>query len=160
MRRKLIESDRLDCVLGLGPNLFFNSPMEACVVICRPEKPHERRGRVLFIDAVNGIARERAYSFLRTKHQQRIADAYHAFIDQPGFCRVASLKQIAGNGHSLSIPLYVKRPKADTGKPEDQRTLREVWDDWEQDGRAFWQQMDALVETLDGLVAEQEVRGE
>ncbi len=35
MRRRLIESDRLDCVLGLGPNLFFNSPMEACVVICR-----------------------------------------------------------------------------------------------------------------------------
>lgn len=42
MRRKLIESDRLDCVLGLGPNLFFNSPMEACVVICRTQKPAER----------------------------------------------------------------------------------------------------------------------
>ncbi len=42
MRRKLIESDRLDCVLGLGPNLFFNSPMEACVVVCRARKPPER----------------------------------------------------------------------------------------------------------------------
>ena len=160
MRRKLIESDRLDCVLGLGPDLFFNSPMEACVVICRAEKPAERRGRVLFIDAVNEIARERAYSFLRPKHQQRIADAYHAFTDQPGFCRVADLAQIAGNAHSLSIPLYVKRPKAETDNPGDQRSLREVWDDWEQDGRTFWQQMDALVETLDGLVAEQEVRDE
>ncbi|WP_058556007.1 class I SAM-dependent DNA methyltransferase [Thiohalocapsa sp. ML1] len=159
MRRKLIESDRLDCVLGLGPNLFFNSPMEACVVICRAQKPPERQGRVLFIDAVNEIARERAYSFLKPEHQQRIADAYHAFTDQPGFCRVASLEQIAGNGHSLSIPLYVKRSLirsgADTGKPADQRSLREVWDDWEQDGRAFWQQMDALVKTLDGLIADQ-----
>ncbi|ESQ12563.1 MAG: hypothetical protein N838_16605 [Thiohalocapsa sp. PB-PSB1] len=36
------------------------------------------------------IARERAYSFLRPEHQQRIADTYHAFADQPGFCRVAS----------------------------------------------------------------------
>lgn len=106
------------------------------------------------------IARERAYSFLRPEHQQRIADTYHAFADQPGFCRVASLAQIADNAHSLSIPLYVKRPTAETDKPEDQRTLREVWDDWAQDGRAFWQQMDALVETPDGLVAEQEVRGE
>ena len=35
MRRKLIEADLIECVLGLGPNLFYNSPMEACVVICR-----------------------------------------------------------------------------------------------------------------------------
>lgn len=156
MRQKLIESDRLDCVLGLGPNLFFNSPMEACVVICRASKPPERQSRVLFIDAVNEIARERAYSFLKPHHQSRIADAYHAFADEPGFCRVADLAQIAAHGHSLSIPLYVKRAKADTGKPEDQRSLREVWDDWEQDGRAFWQQMDALIETLDGLTLERE----
>jgi len=40
----------------------------------------------------------------------------------------------------------------ETGKPEDQRTLREVWDDREQEGRGFWQQMEASVETLDGLL--------
>ena len=28
MRTKLIEMDLLECVLGLGPNLFYNSPME------------------------------------------------------------------------------------------------------------------------------------
>jgi type I restriction enzyme M protein len=39
MRRKLIEADAIECVLGLGPNLFYNSPMEACVVICRTSKP-------------------------------------------------------------------------------------------------------------------------
>ena len=38
MRRKLIEADVIECVLGLGPNLFYNSPMEACVVICRTAK--------------------------------------------------------------------------------------------------------------------------
>ena len=157
MRRKLIESDQLDCMLGLGPNLFFNSPMEACVVICRTSKPPERQGRVLFIDAVNEIARERAYSFLKLEHQQRIADAYHRFADQPGFCHVAEQDSIATNGHSLSIPLYVKRHEhnAEAGNSEDRRTLREVWDDWKGEGRVFWQQMDALVDTLDGLIADQ-----
>ena len=38
MRRKLVESDLVECVLGLGPNLFYNSPMEACVVICRTQE--------------------------------------------------------------------------------------------------------------------------
>ncbi len=47
MRRKLVEADLVECVLGLGPNLFYNSPMEACVVVCRTKKPPKRRGKVL-----------------------------------------------------------------------------------------------------------------
>ena len=121
MRRRLIESDQLDCVLGLGPNLFFNSPMEACVVICRASKPSERLGRFLFIDAVKEIARERAYSFLKPEHQQRIANAYHTFTDQPGFCRIAGLEQIAANGYNLSMSLYVKLHvhSIEMDKPDD-----------------------------------------
>ncbi len=109
---------------------------------------------MLFIDAPNAIARERACIFLKPEHQERIADAYHAFADQPGFARVADLGQIAENGYSLSIPLYVKRGPAagGAGVPEDRRTLAEVWAEWEDDGLAFWQQMDALVATLDSLV--------
>lgn len=39
MREKLVRSDMLECVIGLGPNLFYNSPMEACIIICRKNKP-------------------------------------------------------------------------------------------------------------------------
>ena len=109
-------------------------------------------GRVLFIDAISEIARERASSLLNPEHRQRIADAYHAFTDQPGFCRLANLTQITDNRHSLSIPLCVERPKRRDRGPEEQRTLREFWPDREQEGRGFWQQMDALVETPDGLL--------
>ena len=66
MRRKLIESDLLECVLGLGPNLFYNSPMEACVVDLPDHRSQPTdRGKILFIDAVAEIARERAQSFLK-----------------------------------------------------------------------------------------------
>jgi hypothetical protein len=67
------------------------------------------------------------------------------------------LHRIAANGHSLSISLYIKRHVhgVKEGKSEDQRSLREVRDAWEQDRRVFRQQMDALVETLDGLTADQ-----
>lgn len=64
MRRKLIEADAIECVLGLGPNLFYNSPMKACVVVCRTAKPKARKGRILFINAVNEVTRERAQSVL------------------------------------------------------------------------------------------------
>lgn len=56
MREKMIRGDYLECVIGLGANLFYNSPMEACIVICRMNKTAARRGKVLFINAVNESA--------------------------------------------------------------------------------------------------------
>ena len=107
MRQKLVDADLVDCVLGLGSNLFYNSPMEACVVICRTDKPAQRRCKVIFIDAVNEVTRERSMSFLRHEHQERIADAYHDFKDIEGFAKVVSLEDIHVNDGNLSIPLYV-----------------------------------------------------
>lgn len=153
LRRRLVEADLVDCVLGLGPGLFYNSPMEACVVFCCSQKPAIRRGKVLLIDAVNEVARERAMSFLRPEHQAIITKAYTDFADEEGFAAVASLEAIAANDHSLSIPLYVKRPSsvAVTEGDGQPATLQEAWQAWEASGQEFWQQMDGVVAMLDGL---------
>ncbi len=107
MRRKLIEADLIECVLGLGPNLFYNSPMEACVVVCRTQKPKARRGKILFINAVNEVTRERAQSFLTDEHIQRVVRAYQDFKDEPGFTCVVPIEEIRAKDGNLSIPLYV-----------------------------------------------------
>ncbi len=107
IRRKLIEADLIDCVLGLGPNLFYNSPMEACVVVCRTQKPKARRGKILFINAVNEVTRERAQSFLTDEHLQRVVRAYQDFRDEPGFTRVVPIEEIRAKEGSLNITLYI-----------------------------------------------------
>ena len=115
MRTKMIEADVIEAVLGLGPNLFYNSPMEACVVICRSKKPKDRKGKILFIDAVNEVTRERAQSFLTPAHIDRIVTAYRNFRSEDGFTAVATLAEIAVKQNNLSIPLYVKRTNNSTG---------------------------------------------
>ena len=150
MRRKLIEADLVECVLGLGPGLFYNSPMEACVIVCRSRKPAERQGCILFIDAVAEIARERAQSFLRDAHQARILAAYQAFEDEPGFAAVVSTTDVLAAEGNLSIARYVKKPKPDVPVGEAV-TLTAAWDIFDSEGRDFWTGMDALVDMLDGL---------
>jgi type I restriction enzyme M protein len=154
MRRKLVELDLLECILGLGPNLFYNSPMEACVVVCRSRKPKARQGKVLFIDAVHEVARERAQSFLKPEHQQRILAAYLAFDDQPGFAKVATIEEVLEKDATLSIPRYV-RPVANEGDKNAGGDLKTTWAAFEASGREFWQQMDALVDTLESVVPEE-----
>jgi type I restriction-modification system DNA methylase subunit len=112
LREALVRSDLVECVLGLGAGLFYNSPMEAVVITLRANKPAQHKGRVLFINAVNEVAREQAQSFLRESHQNRILDAYRGFADRDKFATVATLDQIAARSFSLAIPLYVAGAKA------------------------------------------------
>ena len=108
MRQKLVEHDVIECVLGLGPNLFYNSPMEACVVVCRMNKPRKRKKKILMINAVNEVTRERAQSFLTNTHVQRIINAFTSDESSDGFARLVPLDEIRTHEHNLSIPLYVK----------------------------------------------------
>lgn len=114
MRREMIKADTIECVLGLGPNLFYNSPMEACVVIGRTNKPRARKGKILLINAVNEVTRERAQSFLTAKHISRIVKAYQKFKDIPGFAQVISNKSALEKDGNLSIPLYVTTDSSQT----------------------------------------------
>jgi len=152
MREKLIAHDVVECVLGLGPNLFYNSPMEACVVICRMRKPKARRNKVLFINAVSEVARERAQSFLTDEHIRRIVDAYRAFDDEDGFAQVVSNDEIREKGSNLSIPLYVRtnNGNGNGNGAIEAISLKQAIADWQQSSKALRESMSGLFETLEG----------
>ena len=157
MRAKMVELDWVEAVIGLGPNLFYNSPMESCVVVCNRRKPAARKGKVIFIDALSEVTRERAQSFLKPEHQQRILKAFQAFAAEDGFSAVATIPEIQANNNSLGIQHYVlpdltKSSRADGSPPE---TLASAWEDWKLGSRDFWHEMDGLVESLDGLLIEE-----
>ena len=154
MRRGLIERDLVECVLGLGPNLFYNSPMEACVVVCRTRKPPERRGKVLFIDAVRQIARERAQSFLTPEHQKRVLTAYDAFGAEPGFAAVVPNDDVLANDGNLSILRYVRRVTDADTDTQIGGDLREEWADFDAGSAAFWSEMENAVAMVERIAAE------
>ncbi len=107
MRKKLVEGDLVECVIGIGKNLFFNSPMDACIVICRTNKPMDRRGKVLFINAKDEVTRKSTESFLEDSHIEKIARVYHGFETIDGFSATAETEKILSNDGKLSIALYV-----------------------------------------------------
>ena len=108
IRQKLIQSDIIECLIGIAPNLFYNSTMESCIMICRANKSSERRGRILFINAVNEAERRNAQSYLEEHHIQKIAEVYQNYETKDEFSKVVTIDEIAENNFSLSIPLYVK----------------------------------------------------
>ena len=110
IRKKMIENDYVDAVIGLGKNLFYNSSMESCLLICRMKKPEVRKGKILFIDAKEEIRLERSSAYLRDVHIQHISEAYHNYKDISGFSQVVTNNEVLNSQNgNLSIQLYVKQ---------------------------------------------------
>jgi type I restriction enzyme M protein len=149
MRNKLIEADAIECILGLGANLFYNSPMEACVVICRTDKPKSRKGKILLINAINEVTRERTQSFLTDDHIARIVNAYGKFADEPGFARVVTREELRANEGNLSIPLYIAA--AATGSQRETKPTANFaasMDDWRASSKKVARSLSQLVPAL------------
>ena len=108
IRKKMIEADIVDAVIGLGKNLFYNSSMESCLLVCRMKKPKERKGKILFINAVNELRLERSSAWLEPQHIKKINDTYWKFKEVDGFANIVSNDEVLlGNGN-LSVQSYVK----------------------------------------------------
>ena len=153
MRIRLIESDVVEAVIGLGKELFYNSPMEACVVVCRSAKPKNRENKILLINAVNETRKERSQSFLCSENQQRILDAYEAFTNEPGFAVVVERDYVLANDGRLSIPLYVRSAESNLTQG-GASTLSEIWSGLELGATTFWTQMANIERVLSGVKSE------
>lgn len=121
IRRGLIEDDILDAVIGLGPNLFYGTPIPACVLLLRfkGSKPPERQGKVLFINADAEYREGRAQNFLEPEHIEKIISAYQGYASIPGFAAVVAKEELLANNWNLNIRRY-----ADNAPPPEPQNVR------------------------------------
>jgi len=146
IRKKMINADVIECVLGLGPKLFYNSPMYSCVVICRMSKPVERKGKILFIDASKEVTIEKSQSFLEEHHRKKIVEAYRSFSDIEGFAKVVTNAEIQTNNANLSVQMYIR---STTGQTRTEcETLDECIENWEVTNKTFKKTYADLVSSL------------
>ncbi len=108
IRRKLLDMDILEAVIGLGPNLFYGTGLAACILVFRRAKPKAHRQKVLFVDASKEFKSGRAQNELLSEHVENIHKCYADYVDVEGICRVVSMDEIRENDFNLNIPRYVE----------------------------------------------------
>ncbi len=126
IRRKILEMDLLEAVIGLGPTLFYGTGLAACILIFRKHKLKEQQGRVLIIDASKQFKKGRNQNILLPEHMDQIFALYKEYADKVGNARVVTLQEIAYNGWNLNIPRYIEAiAKEDTSSvPEALANLK------------------------------------
>ena len=112
IRRKTIEENLLDAVIGLPANLFFGTGIPAAIVIFNKARTSKD---VLFIDSSKHYISGKNQNKIGKEHITRMVETYRKFCKgelKPGviedkFSYVATLDEIAENDYNLNIPRYV-----------------------------------------------------
>ena len=111
IRKNLIESNLIDCIINLPAKLFLNTQIPACLWFIRRSKTNQE---ILFIDARNcGELINRKNRILTSDEIQRISQTYHnwraakGYKDIKGFCKSASLEEVAALGYTLTPGRFV-----------------------------------------------------
>jgi type I restriction enzyme M protein len=165
IREKLIEAGLVDCMVALPGQLFYSTPIPACLWFLardrRNGKFRDRRGHVLFIDARKlGRMVDRTHRELTGEEIARIANTYHAwrgekeagkYADVAGFCKSAPLEEVREHGHVLTPGRYVgAEAQEEDGEPFGEKMKRLVAELREQQAEAA--KLDAAItRNLKGL---------
>ncbi|QAT84376.1 Type I restriction enzyme EcoKI M protein [Corallococcus coralloides] len=121
IRRAIIESDLVDCMVALPGQLFYSTQIPVCLWFLARDKKNsrlrDRSGETLFIDARKlGRMIDRTHRELTGEDIARVADTYHAwrgdrgagkYADVPGYCKLARIEEISSHGFVLTPGRYV-----------------------------------------------------
>jgi type I restriction enzyme M protein len=110
IRSSVLEKDIIDCVILLPEKLFYNTGAPGAIIILNKNKPKERKGSVLFINASKEFEQHpevRKLHHLSDKNIKKIAEAYNHLKNIEGFSRAVPIDEIRRNDYNLNVTLYV-----------------------------------------------------
>ena len=121
IRQNLIETDMIECIIGLAGNLFYGATLAACILVLRKSKPLPMRGKIMMVDASTLYKPGRAQNFLLIEHVDAIFDFASGSTSVPEFSEMVPIENIREQGYNLNVSRYVKR-----GTKEDTITVDEA----------------------------------
>lgn len=117
IREALIKSGELEAIIGLPPNLFYNTTIPAAVLICRRSISEKRKNHVLFVDGSHRFQKGRNQNALDDDDIEAILTAYRSGDDPDGeggvAVRLVPVDEIEQNGYDLNIGRYVGAKEAE-----------------------------------------------
>jgi len=134
IRKRLVEADLVDCIVALPKQLFYNTGIPACLWFISRKRAgngdRKRTGEMLFIDASElGYMEDRTHKAFADEDIAKIAGTYHEwrkkdgkYEDIKGFCKSASLEEIAKHNFVLTPGRYVGiKEEEDDGIPFEEK---------------------------------------
>ena len=150
IRKQLVESDKLECIITLTGGIFYSTGVSACILFLNNDKPAQHRGKVCMIDASEIYTPQRAQNIMTENDIQKVYALYTAYEDVIERVKIASISDIREKGYTLAINNYIEKKEQETVSPEEVR--RQYYEAYEEMLRAEEKMKKLLLEG--GFVSE------
>ena len=134
IRKQLVESDKLECIITLTGGIFYSTGVSACILFLNNDKPAQHRGKVCMIDASEIYTPQRAQNIMTENDIQKVYALYTAYEDVIERVKIASISDIREKGYTLAINNYIEKKEQETVSPEEVR--RQYYEAYEEMLRA------------------------
>lgn len=115
IRRWFVERDLIEGVISLPENLFYNTPAPGIIVVLRKQKPREKRGKIILVDASDKATKGTPKNFLSDSAIAEVVSAFLSGEATVGITAVMTPDDAANNDYNLLPSKYVR--KDDGGAP-------------------------------------------
>src|SRR5438046_5764241 len=104
IRRKLLDDERIDTVIGLPANLFYSTGILVCILVLKKSKKPDD---VLFINASEHFAKGKRQNQLTDEHIGKIIETYRFRREEDRYSKRVSMERVAEEGYNLNISRYI-----------------------------------------------------
>ncbi len=121
IRKKLVESDKLEAIITLASGVFYSTGVSACILFLKNNKSPEHKGRVCMIDGSGIYTPQRAQNIMTEENIQDVYGLYSAYADVIEKSKVVTIQEIRDRDYSLAINNYIEKKEQETVPPAEVR---------------------------------------
>ncbi len=121
IRKKMIETDCIDCVIALVGNLFYGAGVSACILFMNNNKPISHKGKICMIDATNIYTAQRAKNVMTEADTDQVYNLWQEYENVIDKCAIVDLETIREKDYTLSVNSYIEKTPAPTIDPKKVR---------------------------------------
>ncbi|MED4313301.1 type I restriction-modification system subunit M [Heyndrickxia coagulans] len=106
IRKRLLQKNYIDAIIGLPSNLFTNTGIPVVVIILKKNRKIDEP--VLIIDASRSFIKVGKQNVLQEKDIAKIVDTYVERREEEGYSHLATREEIMKNEYNMNIPRYIQ----------------------------------------------------
>ena len=121
IRKRLVESDKLEGIITLTSGVFYSTGVSACILFLNNNKEVVHRGRICMIDASGIYTPQRAQNIMTENDINKVFALYKEYEDVIEKVKIVTIPQIKEKDYSLAINNYIDKREQETVSPADVR---------------------------------------
>lgn len=117
IRKQIIESDKIECIITLIGGVFYGAGVSACLILLNNHKVPEHKNKICMIDATGIYTPARAQNYMSEENIQKVFNLYSNYKNEIELVQIVDIEEIREKDYTLSVNTYIQKKEQEVIDP-------------------------------------------